>query len=65
MDILRIKETLNYALSSILKGGKNAPSIYPTFKVYIMIRYDNLAFKELKEKTASKYLIYTDEPGAF
>ena len=31
---------LNFALSSILKGGKNAFSIYPALKALILIRYD-------------------------
>ena len=29
MDILRTKAVLNFALSLIPKGGKNASSIYP------------------------------------
>ena len=35
-DILRTKEWLSFALSSIPKGGKNAPSIYPALKTSIL-----------------------------
>ena len=41
-DILKTEETLSYALSSTLKGSKNAPFIFTASKVPILIRNDNL-----------------------
>ena len=58
-DILRAKTVLNFALSLIPKGGKNAPSIYPGLKAPILIRNDSLT-SELrcpKQKTLCKHLI--------
>ena len=37
-DILRTKAMLNFALSLISKGVKNAPSIYRALKAPILIR---------------------------
>ena len=56
-DILRTKGMLNFALSVILKGGKNAPSTYPSLKAPVLIRNDNLTSEESKlKKTVCKYL---------
>ena len=41
-DILRAKEMLKFALSSILKGGINAPFIYSALKAPILIGKDSL-----------------------
>ena len=45
-NILRTKAMLNFALSLIPKGGKNAPSIYPSLKAPILIGNDSLASEE-------------------
>ena len=44
--ILRTKGMLNFALFSLLKGGKNASSIYRALKVSILIRNDSLTSEE-------------------
>ena len=48
---------LNFALFSIAKGGKNAPSMYPALEASILIRNGNLTCKNPKQKALSKYLI--------
>ena len=50
MDILRTKALLNFALSFIPKGGKNAPSIYLALEVLIQIQNDSLTSEESKAK---------------
>ena len=52
-EILRTKAMLNFALSSISKRGKNAPSIYNTLKASVFIRNDSLT---AEESTAKKCL---------
>ena len=47
---------LNFALSSIPKGSKNASSIYPAFNVPILIRNDSLNSEECKANTVCKCL---------
>ena len=44
--ILRTKAMLNFALSIIPKGGKNAPFVYLTLKAPILIRNDSLTSEE-------------------
>ena len=45
-DNLRTKAMLNFAMSSVPKGGKNIPSIYPPLKAPILIRNDSLTSEE-------------------
>ena len=40
-----------------LREAKNAPFIYPAFKVPILIRIDSLTSEESKAKNVCKYLI--------
>ena len=47
---LRTKAMLNFKLSSILNGDKNAPLIYPTLEVPAFIRNDSLTSDESKTK---------------
>ena len=49
-DILRTNAMSNFALFSILEGGKNAPSIYPALKSPILIRNDSMTSEESKAK---------------
>ena len=49
-DILRTKAMLNFALSLIPKGGKNAPFIYPALKASILTRNDSLNSEESTAK---------------
>ena len=46
---------LNFALSLIPKGGKNAPFIYNALKVTIYIRSDSLTSEEFKAKIVCEY----------
>ena len=41
---------LNFALSSIPKGGKNAPFVSPASEAPILIRNDSLTFKKYLTK---------------
>ena len=63
-DILRTKAMLNFALFLIPKGGKNAPSIYPAFKVPILIRTDSLTSEESKAKNCLLIPYMSNELGA-
>ena len=49
-DILRTKLVLNFALSLVLKGGKNSTPIYPALKVLSLISNDSLTPEEFKAK---------------
>ena len=48
-DILSTKAVLNFALSFIPKGGKNAPSIFPALKAPVSIS-NGLTSEESKAK---------------
>ena len=56
-DILRTKVMLNFALSLIPKGGKNAPSVCPALKAPILIRNDSLTSEESKAENRFKCFI--------
>ena len=49
-DILRTEEMLNFALSSIPKGGKNTTFISPASEASIFNRNDSLTFREYRTK---------------
>ena len=49
-DILRTKAMLNFAYSVIPKGGKNAPSTYPSLKALVLIILISLTSEEFKSK---------------
>ena len=49
-NISRTKAMLNFALFSILKGGKNVPSIYPALKASILIKSDSITSEDYKAK---------------
>ena len=50
-DILRTKTMLNFVLSLIAKGDKNARSIYPALEAPILIGNDSLTSEESKAKS--------------
>ena len=49
-NTLKMKAKLNFALSLITKGGKNATFFYPVLKAVIVIRNHSLTSEDFNQK---------------